>query len=74
MHKYLPNPFDNNKNNSCCPRLRHALDLAEKSPGMVTRSASGSFRRLKRDLRSSSTEDSSSPGSSPKQRPQVFLG
>jgi len=52
-------------------RLRHALDLAEKGSGMVTRSASGSFRRLKRDLRSSSTEDSSSPGSSPKQRPQV---
>ena len=63
-------------------RLRHALELAEKSSSSVSRTNNGSFRRAKRShvphvstseehVSTSSTDDSSSPGTTPKQRSQV---
>ena len=67
MHKY--SIWKHLKQYCKYDRLRHALDLTDGS-GTVT-------RRMKRERSHSSlgrepeTEDSSSPGSSPKQRPQV---
>ena len=54
-------------------RLRHALEAAEKSGGAASRCNTGSLRRVMRgeDTPSSSAEDSSSPGTSPKQRPPL---
>ena len=54
-------------------RLRHALEAAEKSGSAASRCNTGSLRRVMRgeDTPSSSAEDSSSPGTSPKQRPPL---